>query len=155
MGATRTVPALQSSFVDVQVAAVCYRRKSRTTQFLLVRASSGRWTFPKGHVEPGLSHAAVAALEAFEEAGVTGKVDPQPFGVYLHKKSSLAAEVRVHTFLLEVRRARSPQEIHRVPRWFSPKAAKKKLARRRRAKYHRTLLRVIDRAVEQIARRER
>jgi len=56
-----------------QVAAVCYQISKRGLEFLLVRTRNGRWTFPKGSVESGLTHAQAAALEAFEEAGVTPK----------------------------------------------------------------------------------
>jgi phosphohistidine phosphatase len=140
-----------------QVAAVCYRRASDAPRFLLVRTSGGRWTFPKGHIEPGLSRAAVAAQEAFEEGGVRGQVDPRPFHIYLHKKRSLRAwgpgKVRVFAFLLEVERVVTPGEVHRMPRWFTPEAAKERLGRNRPAKYNRSLTRVIDRAVERIRRR--
>lgn len=89
-----------------QVAAVCFRRKGNSVEFLLVRTSSGRWTSPKGHREPGLSHAEVAALGAFEEGGVEGRVDSRPIGSYVHLKESLkefrSRELTVHAFLLEV-----------------------------------------------------
>ena len=52
------------------VAAVCFRILSTEIEFLLVRTRRGRWTFPKGGTEPGLTHAQSAALEALEEAGV-------------------------------------------------------------------------------------
>ena len=51
-----------------QVAAVCYRVADGGIEFLLVQTRGGRWTFPKGGVEPGLTRAQTAALEAFEEA---------------------------------------------------------------------------------------
>src|SRR2546421_12683281 len=73
----------------LQVAAVCYRANEGSPRFLLVRTSSGRWTFPKGRLENGLSHPEIAALEAFEEGGVQGEVDPRPLGIYLHRKESL------------------------------------------------------------------
>src|SRR5450631_3708050 len=47
-----------------QVAAVCYRMSDGSVEFLLVRTRKGRWIFPKGSAEPGLSHAQAAALEA-------------------------------------------------------------------------------------------
>src|SRR5207244_2308926 len=40
-----------------QVAAVCYRIRGSGIEFLLVQTRGGRWTFPKGGVEPGLTHA--------------------------------------------------------------------------------------------------
>src|SRR2546427_12586408 len=55
-----------------QVAAVCYRIRGSGIEFLLVQTRGGRWTFPKGGVEPGLTHAQAAALEAYEEAGAHG-----------------------------------------------------------------------------------
>src|SRR5215470_13183079 len=57
------------------VAAVCFRLLSTGVEFLLVRTRRGRWTFPKGGTQAGFSHAQSAALEAFEEAGVHGRIE--------------------------------------------------------------------------------
>ena len=62
-----------------QVAAVCYQISKGGLEFLLVRTRNGRWTFPKGSVESGLTHAQAAALEAFEEAGVHGRIEEAAF----------------------------------------------------------------------------
>jgi len=140
----------------VQVAAVCYRHEAGSTEFLLVRTSSGRWTFPKGRLEDGLSLAEVAALEAFEEGGVEGKVHPRPVGKYLHRKESLrgaSKDVTVLAFILEVKRCALPAESHRTPRWFSATEAKLRLANRRPEKYLRGMERVFDSALQQIARK--
>lgn len=145
--------------VPVQVAAVCYRRKGSSIEFLLVRTSSGRWTFPKGHREPGLSHAEVAALEAFEEGGVEGSVESRPIGTYLHRKESLAGfgskELTVLAFLLEVEKTAVPSEIHRKPRWLTASAAKQRLAEGRPAKYRQSIERVFDCALHKIHREHR
>src|SRR5579863_8089925 len=70
-----------------QVAAVCYRMGSEGVEFLLVRTrGSGRWTFPKGSTEAGLTHAQAAALEAFEEAGVHGRIEEASFARYVRRK---------------------------------------------------------------------
>lgn len=142
-----------------QVAAVCYRRVGVSPRFLLVRTSSGKWTFPKGHREPGRSAAEAAAIEAAEEAGVVGHVERRPFGSYLLRKRSLRHrdrdEVRVLAFLLEVRHASRPEESYRTPRWFTPSDAKERLARHRPPRYHRHLERVIDRALSRIEQRHR
>jgi 8-oxo-dGTP pyrophosphatase MutT (NUDIX family) len=140
----------------VQVAAVCYRHDAGSTEFLLVRTSSGRWTFPKGRLEDGLSCAEVAALEAFEEGGVEGKVHPRPVGEYLHRKESLrgaSKDVTVLAFILEVKKSSLPAESHRTPRWFSATEAKLRLANRRPEKYLRGMERVFDSALQQIARK--
>src|SRR5271168_1348599 len=73
---------------DQQVAAVCYRVRGTAIEFLLVQTrGSGRWTFPKGSAEPGLTHAQAAALEAFEEAGVHGRMEETSFASYVRRKS--------------------------------------------------------------------
>src|SRR5271167_1311023 len=69
-----------------QVAAVCYRVRPSGIEFLLVRTNSGHWTFPKGKAEPGLTHAQAAALEAFEEAGVHGRMEETSFAQYVRRK---------------------------------------------------------------------
>jgi 8-oxo-dGTP pyrophosphatase MutT (NUDIX family) len=69
-----------------QVAAVCYRVHDGEIEFLLVRTRKARWTFPKGGVEAGLTHAESAALEALEEAGAHGRIEEAPFTSYTLKK---------------------------------------------------------------------
>ncbi len=59
-------------------------------EFLLVQTRGGRWIFPKGGVEPGLTHAQSAALEAFEEAGVHGRMEEIPFARYFRRKADTA-----------------------------------------------------------------
>lgn len=139
----------------VQVAAVCFRRVGRTVEFLLVRTSSGRWTFPKGCLEDALSLHEVAALEACEEAGAHGEIDPRPIGVYLHRKESLrgllSKDVNVVAFLLKVRRAELPLESGRVPRWFDARQARERLSQRRSGEYRKSIEHVLDVALKRIA----
>src|SRR5277367_6536139 len=105
-----------------QVAAVCYRVRSAGIEFLLVRTRGGeRWTFPKGCAEPGLTHAQAAALEAFEEAGVHGRIEEAPFARYRRKSGdkkdraskSEQKRVAVNAYLCEVLRLSPPQEFKR------------------------------------------
>src|SRR5215470_13683772 len=69
-----------------QVAAVCFRILSTGIEFLLVRTRRNRWTFPKGGVQPGLTHAQSAAIEAYEEAGVHGRIEEATFAQYRNGK---------------------------------------------------------------------
>lgn len=140
-----------------QVAAVCYRIGHRGIEFLLVQTRGGRWTFPKGGVEPGLTHAQTAALEAFEEAGVHGRMEEQSFARYVRRKrnrsSGLAVtEVAVHAHLCKVSRLSPPQEAGRNPTWFSPEKAKRRLQADRAADDGAEFSRVVDRAVARIQR---
>src|SRR5437016_9781286 len=79
-----------------QVAAICYRVRNRTIEFLLVRTRGGRWIFPKGSAEPGLTRAQAAALEAFEEAGVHGRMEEATFTRYVRREGEVGARAGVH-----------------------------------------------------------
>jgi len=133
-----------------QVAAVCYRIGGSGLEFLLVQTRKGRWTFPKGGIEPGLTHAQTAALEAFEEAGVHGRMAEEPFAQYLRRPSG--AEIAVQAYLCEVLRLSPPQEARRNPTWFSPGKAKRRLQEARTRDDGAEFARVVDRAVARIQR---
>ena len=132
------------------MAAVCYRVRKRGIEFLLVQTRGGRWTFPKGSAEPGLTTAQAAALEAFEEAGVHGRMEEASFARYLRWKNGSGRrpelELVVTAHLCEVLRLDAPQESGRNPRWFSAEKAKRKLKEKRAADYGEELVRVIERA---------
>ena len=136
-----------------QVAAVCYRLSKRGIEFLLVRTRGGKWTFPKGSVESGLTHAQAAALEAFEEAGVHGRIEETAFARYVRIKPgrrSSQIEIVINAHLCEVTQLDSPEETNRHPTWFSCKKAKRRLHEERPADYGKDLARIVDRAVARI-----
>jgi 8-oxo-dGTP pyrophosphatase MutT (NUDIX family) len=139
-----------------QVAAVCYRVRDGEIEFLLVKTRGGRWTFPKGSAEPGLTHAQAAALEAFEEAGVHGRMEEASFTRYLYRKRGSApgapAELAVSAHLCEVRRLETPEEANRNPTWFSAGNAKRNLRDDHKAGSGAEMARVIDRAVRRVRR---
>lgn len=137
-----------------QVAAVCYRVRGDGIQFLLVQTRGGRWIFPKGSAEPGLTNAQAAALEAFEEAGVHGRIEEASFTRYVRRKAGLrnapAIEVTTNAHLCEVTRLDRPPECNRKPTWFSAEKAKRRLQERRAPEYAAELTRVLDRALIRI-----
>src|SRR5882672_11498734 len=143
-----------------QVAAVCYRARKSGIEFLLVQTRGGRWIFPKGSAEPGLTHAQAAALEAFEEAGVHGRIEELSFIRYVRRKRRGARvpagdseqQIGTSAHLCEVLRLVQPQEQDRNPTWFSVEKTKKKLREGRTAEFGLELIRVVDRAVGRIQR---
>jgi 8-oxo-dGTP pyrophosphatase MutT (NUDIX family) len=140
-----------------KVAAVCYRQRGSSIEFLLVNTDSGRWTFPKGTVEEHLGPRDSAALEAIEEAGAVGRISEEHFCVYLHAKKGCRrdsdAESEVAAFLFHVKKTVEPEEGHRNPTWFSAREAKLRLAHRRPARYQRELTRVVDHALDVLCSR--
>ncbi len=136
-----------------QVAAVCYRVRMGVIEFLLVQTGKGRWIFPKGSVEPGLTHAQAAALEAFEEAGVHGRMEEASFTRYVRRRRSDGSsekEPAVNAHLCEVLRQVPPQEAGRNPMWFSADKSKRRLKEDRSPEFGSELARVVDRAVARI-----
>jgi 8-oxo-dGTP pyrophosphatase MutT (NUDIX family) len=65
-----------------QACAIPFRTSAQQIEFCLITASSGRWLFPKGFVEPGDTFAEAALKEALEEAGLHGRVVGEPIGCY-------------------------------------------------------------------------
>ena len=108
-----------------QVAALCWRhRRGSVLEVLLITSlSSKRWILPKGWPEPELGPADNAMREAFEEAGVTGKVSPDPIGSYHYlkgKKDGGGIPCSVEVFPLEVTKQMDdwPEKGHREILWL-------------------------------------
>lgn len=140
-----------------QVAAVCYRVNGCGIEFLLVRTRGDRWTFPKGGLEPGLTHAQTAALEAFEEAGVHGRIEEAAFATYTGRKRegrqrSSATKLAVSAHLCQVLWLGPACESKRSPTWFPAVKAKRRLQEDRTLEDGTEMTRVIDRAVSRIQR---
>ena len=92
-----------------QVAALCWRTShkhgSAVEVLLITSLNSKRWILPKGWPEPELGPAENAAREAFEEAGVMGKISAQPVGSYHYlkeRKDGGGIPCSVEVFALEV-----------------------------------------------------
>ncbi len=72
----------------LQFGAVPYRQVDGEIVFLMITARrTKRWIFPKGDPITGLSPAESAAEEAYEEAGVRGRVGAAPAGPYRTAKA--------------------------------------------------------------------
>jgi len=148
-------------FLPLQVAAVCYRRRGASFDFLLVKTTSGdRWTFPKGATARRLSHSQAAEREALEEAGAVGVIEPEHFHLYLQPRGdsrlrNVVEEFVVKAFMLEVTQTQPPQEPNRNPTWFSVDDARRALKRGREERHAAELRSVIDRAVERLSTEEK
>jgi 8-oxo-dGTP pyrophosphatase MutT (NUDIX family) len=142
--------------LPLQVAAICYRKRGPTVEFLLVNTNGGnKWTFPKGSPEPRLSHSQAAEREAAEEAGAVGTIEPRHFHLYIHSKGVFwqpggVQEFVVKAFLMEIHEMRQPDEPMRRPTWFNAEDARRRLAKGREVKYAHELEAVIERALERI-----
>ena len=85
--------------------AIPYRHVDGEIVFLMITArSTGKWIFPKGRPMEGLTAAESAAEEAYEEAGVRGRIGVAPAGCYWAFKTRPGgkAPVLVEMYPLEV-----------------------------------------------------
>lgn len=69
--------------VQRQAGALAWLPETRPLRFVLVTSRrTGRWVFPKGSIDEGLTPGEAAAREACEEAGVLGRAAIEPIGRY-------------------------------------------------------------------------
>lgn len=98
-------------------------------EFLLITSKERRrWVIPKGNPIPFFLNYESAAREAFEEAGVEGRIGAAPIGTFRYDKrrrsgASAAAIVTVYPLLVTREAARWPEKGERELRWFAPEAA--------------------------------
>jgi len=113
----------------LQVAALCYRLTDTGHEILLITSRGrGAWILPKGWPKSRLSSAETALEEAFEEAGIRGRVIGTSIGQYHYTKSTSAGAMlecvaTVHEVALIEIAPDFPEKGERQVQWFSPEAA--------------------------------
>ena len=93
---------------------------------LLILDKYGRWTLPKGHLEPGESEAQAAVREVFEETAVDGTLGPLVARIaYSVTKNGQPRPKQVAFFLLHAAGSRAAPQAGEVAavEWFTPDAA--------------------------------
>lgn len=66
--------------IDQQAGVLAYDDDRRMV--IVTSRRTGRWVFPKGAIDPGLTPSQAAQQEAFEEAGLIGEPHSDPIGSY-------------------------------------------------------------------------
>ena len=112
-----------------QVAAIPVRRRGDgNLEVLLVTSrETRRWIVPKGWPWPEVPGHEAAAAEAWEEAGVRGRILADKLGSFTYDKrrDGILLTVNVVVYLLEVTEEEHtwPEMEERQRAWFSPAAA--------------------------------
>jgi len=113
------------AYYYTQSAVIPFRRTPQGKEVLITGSSSGRhWVVPKGIVDPGLSPAESAAVEAREEAGVEGIICDRSLGTFSYEKWGAVCEVEVYA--MEVTHILSMdvwEESHRQRTWVPAETA--------------------------------
>jgi 8-oxo-dGTP pyrophosphatase MutT (NUDIX family) len=90
----------------------------------MVTSRSGRrWVLPKGRIEWKQSPAEAAAAEAWEEAGLVGRVGEQPVGSYEYEKYGAVHAVQVFVMQVDSARTQWPERNERTREWVTPEEA--------------------------------
>ena len=115
--------------VRTQFAALCYRTGRKGPKILLISSrDTGRWILPKGWPIDGKTPSECAAIEAWEEAGVRGRMRQDAIGIYSYTKeldTGVNLPVVVVVFALRVQELAKewPEAGERTRKWVSPKKA--------------------------------
>ena len=118
-----------------QYAALCFRRLSDAVgiEILVVTSrDSGRWIIPKGWPMKRKKPYEAAAIEALQEAGVSGKVRKKPVGSYTYLKLLDDGDVApciVDVFQIEVTESagKFKEKGERILAWVSPDEAARRV----------------------------
>ena len=108
-----------------QFAAVpCKEQDGEMLVMLVTSRETCRWVLPKGWAEKDLSGPELAAKEAFEEAGLVGKVAAQSVGSYTYPKrlpGGRLLECKVKVFAMHVEHVMEdwPERHQRKRKWFT------------------------------------
>ena len=120
--------------LPIQTGALPWRLgpKNAIEVLLVTGRRSGRWTIPKGWPMRGKTLAEAAALEAYEEAGVKGTIDPRPIGMFRHRKQALVVgdlevNIVVHPLWVDRELDKWPELGQRKRKWFRAKDAAKRV----------------------------
>ena len=112
-----------------QVAAIPIRHTSAgALEVLLVTSrETRRWVIPKGWPWPKRADCDAAAAEAWEEAGVLGRIGPVSVGTFTYDKRANGKHrtLAVAVYVLEVEEEAEmwPEAPERRRQWFSPAVA--------------------------------
>lgn len=121
--------SLNKTDVRTQFAALCYRQDKGKTQVLLITSrNSARWIIPRGWPIDGLTPSECALTEAWEEAGVRGRVSGRCLGLYSYRKFiepelGLPCVAMVYPVLVSTLAKDFPEAGQRKRKWLSPKKA--------------------------------
>ena len=114
-----------------QAGVIPYRFvKGRPRVLLITSRKSKRWIIPKGNIEPDLTARASARMEAFEEAGVRGKIGKEALGTYHHIVRPGTKQVTVFLMQVQEQLDEYPEAAERRRRWMSVKEARTRVLER-------------------------
>lgn len=117
--------------VRTQFGALPWRRRNGEVQVCLVTSRrTRRWIVPKGWPQDGATPAQAAETEAWEEAGLTGKVKTVCLGIFSYIKDidedvTLPCVVALFPLKVQDEAKNWPEKSIRTRKWVAPEKAAK------------------------------
>ncbi len=105
-----------------QCGALCWRAADEGIEVLLVTSKTrGRWILPKGNVKRNETLYECARREAYEEAGVTGRIGKKAIGriEYLKPSQGRLLSVSIFQMFVTAQKDDYPEQGFRRREWFS------------------------------------
>ncbi|MGB0683773.1 MAG: NUDIX hydrolase [Magnetovibrionaceae bacterium] len=107
-----------------QAACIAFRFEDGEPECLLITSrDTGRWVLPKGSIEEDESARDCAKREAYEEAGVRGKLSSTKVGCYTYRKTERkgGGHCMVKVFAMEVSELSKswPEKADRKRKWMT------------------------------------
>ena len=131
-----------------QVGALPYALVGgRLSVLLITSRGTGRWIFPKGGIEPDMTPSQSAALEALEEAGVSGQIEDAPIGSYrtgTDRDGSALVDVDIYPLHVQEQFESWKEQHQRFRHWAVPAEAQRLLADRALGRIVAALARRLD-----------
>jgi 8-oxo-dGTP pyrophosphatase MutT (NUDIX family) len=116
--------SIETRQLIIQSGVIPWRVADGRLWILLITSSNGkRWGIPKGHLEPFLPAHESAAIEAYEEAGVTGLTLPASLGSFRYHKRSHEHVVEVYSLQVLEELQEWPEKGKRLRKWLPQEKA--------------------------------
>ncbi|MDZ8188610.1 MAG: NUDIX hydrolase [Nostoc sp. ChiSLP02] len=110
--------ARKANKVLKQSGVIPYRFNNGKVEILLISTRNHQyWVIPKGDIPNGMSPPDSAAKEAWEEAGVIGRVDANQLGTYKYRKQGKAYQVKMYLLPVDVLSEDYPEATKRKRQW--------------------------------------
>jgi phosphohistidine phosphatase len=101
-----------------QAAAIPFRRNGDSVSLCLITSATSRsWGIPKGTIEHGSSAEATALQEAWEEAGLRGRILGESLGSYEYEKWGVLLTVAVFLMEVDIEAKQWEEQASRRRRW--------------------------------------
>jgi len=114
-----------------QSGVIPFRLNGDDIEILLITSRSKKnWIIPKGIIDPGLTPRESAVREAYEEAGVRGRIFPEKIGEYEFGKWNGTCRVQVFPFEVTEELETWPESCFRERKWLGIEKAAKTVKRK-------------------------